>query len=88
MDDYQNQYTDKIAWEALISVVQEPGTSITSNTQWSVMYDTTDKELKVVFRRHFEETWCYSLDDKDMNMTKGAGDEWMKEYYDEVHKKN
>jgi hypothetical protein len=60
MDKYENHYTEKIAWKALISVVQDPGDNITSNTQWSVMYDMTDKKLKIVFRRHFEENWCYT----------------------------
>lgn len=84
MNKYKDNYTDKIAWEALMSTVQLPGKSITSNTQWSIMYNTTDKELKMVFRRHFEETWCYTLGPQEMS--RGAGDEWMKEYYDDIHK--
>lgn len=84
MNEYKDNYTDKIAWEALMSTVQLPGKSITSNTQWSIMYNTTDKELKMVFRRHFEETWCYTLGSQEMS--RGAGDEWMKEYYDDIHK--
>ncbi len=90
MDEYKGECTNEVAWKALISVVQEPGKSITSNTQWSAVYDliercieSSEKQkrpvLKMVFRRHFEDTWSYALGDQEM--TKDSGDEWMDEYY-------
>ena len=81
MDEYKGECTNEVAWKALISVVQEPGKSITSNTQWSAVYDLIERclessekqkrpALKMVFRRHFEDTWSYVLGDQEMMLYK------------------
>lgn len=78
------EYTERMAWEALIKTIQEPGKAITSNTQWSIMYNITERKLKMVFRRHFEKTWVYDL--MAQKLTNGENDEWMKEYYEKTRK--
>lgn len=61
MEDVINAYggtgSSEIAWEALKSAVQEPNPeSITSNTQWSIIYNLTDLTYELVPRRHWDNT--------------------------------
>lgn len=43
------------AWEALAAAAQEPNPeSITSNTQWSIIYNLSDLSYELVFRRHWD----------------------------------
>lgn len=51
-----------VAWEALIAASQLPQEgSVTSNTQWSIVFNNTDKTLQIVLRRHWEEIYDYDL---------------------------
>ena len=44
--DYEEVYTSDVAWEALKAASQEPSEEeVTSNTQWSIVYDDTNLSL-------------------------------------------
>ena len=50
------------AWEALRAAAQEPNPAdITSNTQWSVVFDNTDLTATVTLRRHWGDTFRFEL---------------------------
>lgn len=51
-----------IAWDALIAASQLPQEgSVTSNTQWSIVFNNTDKTLQIVLRRNWEDVYTYDL---------------------------
>lgn len=48
----------KIAWEAIKVASQEPNPdSITSNTQWSIVYDLKNLDYELVPRRHWDDVY-------------------------------
>ncbi len=54
----------KVAWEALKAAAQEPNPNdITSNTQWSIMFDNTNLTAEITLRRHWGETFTYKIGD-------------------------
>ena len=58
----EDRLTEQTAWEALQAAQQLPNPEdITSNTQWSLVYNNTDLTAKIVLRRHWEDTTAYSL---------------------------
>lgn len=58
--DDQNPDT---AWKALKAAAQDPKPGdVTSNTQWSILYNNTDLTAKMVLRRHWEDVYSFSLD--------------------------
>ncbi len=55
-------YTTDIAWEALKSASQLPTEGdVTSNTQWSIVYNDTDLTAQVVIRRDWDTVTAYDL---------------------------
>lgn len=56
------EYTADIAWKALKSASQEPKEGdVTSNTQWSIVYNNTDLSAEVVLRRAWGTVISYDL---------------------------
>lgn len=52
------------AWKALQAAAQDPKPGdVTSNTQWTVLYNNTDLSAKMVLRRHWEEVFSFSLNE-------------------------
>lgn len=66
LDAANGQYTYDIAWEALIAASQEPKEEdITSNTQWSVIYNNTDLSAHIAIRRQWEDVFKYKLESNE-----------------------
>lgn len=50
------------AWDALKAAAQDPkGEDLTSNTQWSIVYNNTDLTAQVVLRRNWDDLYSYDL---------------------------
>ena len=46
----------EIAWEAIKAAAQDPNPdSITSNTQWSIVYDLNNLDYELIPRRHWDD---------------------------------
>lgn len=57
-----NNQTEKTAWEALKASAQEPNPDdITSNTQWSIVYNNTEKNAKIAIRRKWEHVEAFEI---------------------------
>lgn len=55
-------HTSQTVWNALQAAAQEPNPNdITSNTQWSLNYNNTDKTVEIILRRHWEDMLTYDL---------------------------
>jgi predicted choloylglycine hydrolase len=64
-----NSYTKETAWEALVSASQAPNPNdITSNTQWSIVYNNTNLTADISIRRDWNTVTKYSL--KENKITK------------------
>ena len=60
--EQEGSLTEQTAWDALQAAQQLPNPEdITSNTQWSLVYNNTALTAKIVLRRHWEDTTAYSL---------------------------
>lgn len=60
--DYEEPHTSDVAWEALKAVAQEPSAEdITSNTQWSIVYNDTELTAEIVLRRNWKDVIRYDL---------------------------
>lgn len=58
----EGAYTEEIAWEALKAASQLPTEGdVTSNTQWSIVYNDTDLSANVVIRRDWNTVTGYDL---------------------------
>lgn len=65
--DYEEVYTKDAAWEALKAAAQEPSAEdITSNTQWSIIYDETNLTAEIILRRNWENVIGYDLKDNTL----------------------
>lgn len=65
--DYEEVYTKDAAWEALKAAAQEPSAEdITSNTQWSIIYDDTNLTAEIILRRNWENVIGYDLKDNTL----------------------
>ncbi len=65
----EGNYTYTTAWDALKSASQEPSeTEVTSNTQWSIVFDNTNLTAEVVVRRNWNDAYKYDL--KNNQLTK------------------
>lgn len=63
-DKQQGAYTPETAWDALKAAAQEPEEeSLTSNTQWSIVYNNMDLTADITIRRHWDERFHYDLRD-------------------------
>lgn len=53
-----------VAWEALRAAAQDPNPEdITSNTQWSVIFDNTNVTAEFALRRHWEDRFSFKISD-------------------------
>lgn len=65
--DYEEVYTKDVAWEALKAAAQEPSADdITSNTQWSILYDDTNLTAEIILRRNWDDVIGYDLKDNTL----------------------
>lgn len=56
------KFTTDTAWEALKAASQTPKEGeLTSNTQWSIVFNNTDKTLDIVIRRNWDDVVSYDL---------------------------
>lgn len=68
--DYEEVYTKDVAWEALKAAAQEPSAEdITSNTQWSIIYDDTNLTAEIILRRNWENVIGYDLKDNTLTFS-------------------
>ena len=68
--DYEEVYTKDAAWEALKAGAQEPSAEdITSNTQWSIIYDDTNLTAEIILRRNWENVIGYDLKDNTLTFS-------------------
>ena len=68
--DYEEVYTKDVAWEALKAAAQEPSADdITSNTQWSILYDDTNLTAEIILRRNWEDVIGYDLKDNTLTFS-------------------
>ncbi len=52
-----------VAWEALRAAAQDPNPEdVTSNTQWSIIFDNTECTAEFTLRRHWGESYSFALD--------------------------
>ncbi len=57
------------AWDALVAASQAPNTeSLTSNTQWSIVYNNTDLTAEIVIRRHWNDVYSYDLGENKLTL--------------------
>lgn len=64
LDGSREPISAEVAWEALRASAQDPNPQdITSNTQWSVVYDNTNLTAQFVLRRHWDEVFSFNLDE-------------------------
>lgn len=54
-------FSKTVAWQALKAASQEPGASLTSNTQWSIVFNNSDLTLEFALRRNWDEIVQYDL---------------------------
>ena len=60
--------TRDTGWEALVAASQEPNPEdVTSNTQWSILYDDTNLTAEVCLRRDWENKMTYQLVGNSLN---------------------
>jgi len=60
----ENKYQgdNDVAWEALVAASQLPNpNNVTSNTQWSIVYDLNNLSYEFVLHRHFEDKFAFKL---------------------------
>lgn len=68
-EEQKGNHTNDTAWDALIAASQEPKDgSITSNTQWSIVYNNTDRTAEIVIRRHWGDTYSYNLNENKLTL--------------------
>ena len=67
--DYEEVYTSDVAWEALEAASQEPSEEeVTSNTQWSIVYDDTNLTAEIALRRNWDDVIGYNLKDNTITL--------------------
>ena len=61
-DQQKDSPSNDTVWAALKAASQEPNPeSITSNTQWSIVYNNADLTAEIIIRRHWGDMTRYSL---------------------------
>lgn len=64
-DEQKGNHTNKTAWDALKAASQEPSsTDITSNTQWTIVFDNTNFTAEIVVRRNWDDVYKYEVNKK------------------------
>ena len=58
----ENAVDMDVAWEALRAAAQDPDPNdITSNTQWSIIFNNTDGTAEVALRRHWDDKFNFAI---------------------------
>lgn len=61
-DEQKGAHTNDTAWDALRAAAQKPNAEeLTSNTQWSIVYNNTDLTAEIVLRRNWNDVYRYDL---------------------------
>lgn len=59
----EGEYTVTTAWDALKAAAQTPEEGeITSNTQWSIVFDNTNLTAEIVIRQNWTDTFKFDID--------------------------
>lgn len=67
LDNNSGSITNDIAWQALQASAQLPNPEdVTSNTQWSLIYNDTEKTAQFVLRRNWNDVFLYDLNTNDV----------------------
>lgn len=67
MRDPDGDIPADIAWKALQAAAQDPSPNdVTSNTQWSLVYDDTDLTAQIVIRRKWGDVIHYDLNTNEI----------------------
>ena len=62
LDAAGTSVTEGIAWAALRASAQDPNpTDVTSNTQWSCVYDNTTRSVQITLRRNWGDVFEFEL---------------------------
>ena len=62
LDAHVGAQDEAVAWKALRAAAQEPNPEdITSNTQWSVVFDNTEPAAVITLRRHWGDIDAFVL---------------------------
>lgn len=62
LDAHVGAQDEAVAWKALRAAAQEPNPKdITSNTQWSVVFDNTEPAAAITLRRHWGDVDAFAL---------------------------
>lgn len=62
LSESEHPYSYATAWEALKEASTAPNPAeVTSNTQWSVVYNLEDLSAQIVLHRHWEDLWVTTL---------------------------
>lgn len=68
MRDPDGDIPADIAWKALQAAAQDPSPNdVTSNTQWSLVYDDTDLTAQIVIRRKWGDVIHYDLNTNEID---------------------
>lgn len=55
LEESQENQSEETTWEALKAAAQEPNPEeVTSNTQWSIVYNNTERTAEIALRRNWE----------------------------------
>lgn len=61
-DEQSGNYTTETAWDALKAAAQDPTPGdVTSNTQWSIVFDNTHTTADIALRRNWDDVHHYDL---------------------------
>lgn len=72
LTEQAGEYSRQTAWEALMAASQEPREGdVTSNTQWSIVYDDTNLTAGAVLRRDWKTSVFYDLKTNECVLEKG-----------------
>lgn len=62
LEEQKGNYTYTTAWDAIKSAAQDPSEDeITSNTQWSIVFDNTNLTAEIVIRRNWDDVHKYNV---------------------------
>ncbi len=62
VEETRGKATEDDAWRALKASAQLPNPAeVTSNTQWSIVYNNTDRTAAICIRRHWEDVFRFKL---------------------------
>ena len=64
LEQESGNYGDDAAWKALRAAAQDPKPNdITSNTQWSIVYNNTQRNAQIAIRRNWQDVFYYGLEE-------------------------